>query len=140
MAKLGAEPFFFAGGEEGVLLIHGYTGAPGMVIPAHRAKCACWANFCTAKAIPCWEYCCRAIVRLPKIYLNILLTTGMRKLSAVMHGLKPDAARFMWQGFQWAGCLRCGQRRSLSRIRPLLWQRRFTCTTAGSFCCRGCIF
>lgn len=29
MAKLGAEPFFFAGGEEGVLLIHGYTGAPG---------------------------------------------------------------------------------------------------------------
>ncbi len=29
MAKLGAKPFFFAGGTEGVLLIHGYTGAPG---------------------------------------------------------------------------------------------------------------
>lgn len=29
MAKLGAKPFFFKGGSEGVLLIHGYTGAPG---------------------------------------------------------------------------------------------------------------
>ncbi len=29
MAKLGAKPFFFRGGPEGVLLIHGYTGAPG---------------------------------------------------------------------------------------------------------------
>lgn len=29
MAKLGAQPFFFKGGDEGVLLIHGYTGAPG---------------------------------------------------------------------------------------------------------------
>lgn len=29
MAKLGAKPFFFKGGTEGVLLIHGYTGAPG---------------------------------------------------------------------------------------------------------------
>lgn len=29
MSKLGAEPFFFKGGNEGVLLIHGYTGAPG---------------------------------------------------------------------------------------------------------------
>ena len=29
MAKLGAKPLFFKGGSEGVLLIHGYTGAPG---------------------------------------------------------------------------------------------------------------
>lgn len=29
MAKLGAKPFFFKGGTEGVLLVHGYTGAPG---------------------------------------------------------------------------------------------------------------
>ena len=29
MAKLSAKPFFFKGGSEGVLLIHGYTGAPG---------------------------------------------------------------------------------------------------------------
>lgn len=29
MQKLGAQPFFFEGNREGVLLVHGYTGAPG---------------------------------------------------------------------------------------------------------------
>lgn len=74
MAKLGAKPFFFKGGSEGVLLIHGYTGAPG--------EMRLLGEFCTAGVILCLEFCCPGTVNRHPFWQKRLLPTGMTKLSA----------------------------------------------------------
>ena len=85
MAKLGAKPFFFKGGSEGVLLIHGYTGAPGEM----RLLGEC---------------CCRGTAQRRRIWRGIPLTTGMPRRNAVLKSCKRCAAGCMWPGFRWAGC------------------------------------
>ena len=75
MAKLGAKPFFFKGGSEGVLFNTWLYRRTGRNAPAGRI-------FCTAGVILCLAFCCRGIVNRHPFWQKRLLPTGMTKLSA----------------------------------------------------------
>ena len=74
MAKLGAKPFFFKGGSEGVLLIHGYTGAPG--------EMRLLGEFLHSRGYTVLGVLLPGHCEPQPFWQKRLLTTGMTKLSA----------------------------------------------------------
>lgn len=96
MAKLGAKPFFFKGGSEGVLLIHGYTGAPGEMRLLGEFL---HSRGYTVLGVLLPGHCEQASVLAKKTFAD-----WYDEVKRGFMRLKPFAAKFISPGFPWAGC------------------------------------
>ena len=96
MAKLGAKPFFFKGGSEGVLLIHGYTGAPGEMRLLGEFL---HSRGYTVLGVLLPGHCEPASVLAKKTFAD-----WYDEVKRGFMRLKTIAAKFISQGFPWAGC------------------------------------